>query len=300
MTSHFREGFVRPIFIVSTPRSGSTLLFETLAQAPDLFTVGDESHGLIEGIRQLSPAVRGWASNVLGSEDATAEIAEQIAANFHQHLRNREGRRPEQDAVRLLEKTPKNSLRVGFFDAIWPDAQFVYLYRGPRPSISSMIEAWMSGRFRTYPQLPGWNGPPWSLLLVPGWERLNGMPLPAIAAHQWAITTNVLLSALESLDPARVKVIDYDDFVADPQREIESLAHRLDLRWDKQLGRELPFSRYTVSKPREDKWRAIEKHIEAVLPIVAEADGRARNFVKVARDRTTRAYTQIAPSQPPK
>src|SRR5690606_36855978 len=39
-------GFDRPVFIVSPPRSGSTLLFETLAAAPGVFTIGDESHGL--------------------------------------------------------------------------------------------------------------------------------------------------------------------------------------------------------------------------------------------------------------
>jgi hypothetical protein len=59
MATQFRDRFDRPVFIVSTPRSGSTLLFETLAQAPSLFTVGDESHGLIERIRALSPAGRG-------------------------------------------------------------------------------------------------------------------------------------------------------------------------------------------------------------------------------------------------
>jgi hypothetical protein len=32
--------FDRPVFVVCPPRSGSTLLFETLAQAPDLYTVG--------------------------------------------------------------------------------------------------------------------------------------------------------------------------------------------------------------------------------------------------------------------
>jgi hypothetical protein len=55
--------FDRPVFIVSPPRSGSTLLFETLAGAPDLFTIGDESHQLIEGLQQLNPASHGYESN---------------------------------------------------------------------------------------------------------------------------------------------------------------------------------------------------------------------------------------------
>ena len=38
------QRFDRPIFIVSSPRSGTSLLFETLAQSPGLLTIGGESH----------------------------------------------------------------------------------------------------------------------------------------------------------------------------------------------------------------------------------------------------------------
>src|SRR5579859_7897477 len=50
--------FDRPIFIVSSPRSGSSLLFETLTKARGLVTVGGESHGLMESIPAISPAPR--------------------------------------------------------------------------------------------------------------------------------------------------------------------------------------------------------------------------------------------------
>ena len=39
-----------PIFVVSSPRAGSSLFFETLARSPELFTIGGESHRLIEEI----------------------------------------------------------------------------------------------------------------------------------------------------------------------------------------------------------------------------------------------------------
>lgn len=72
----FGEQFDRPIFIVCTPRSDSTLLFETLAQAPGLFTVGGESHGLIERVSDFAPRLRGWTSNRLTPEDAAPEAVE--------------------------------------------------------------------------------------------------------------------------------------------------------------------------------------------------------------------------------
>jgi len=284
-TASIRERFDRPVFIVSTPRSGSTLLFETLAQAPGLHTVGGESHWLIEDIPAFSPAARGWGSNRLTATDAAPAPVELLARAFYAELRDRDGR-PAEVRVRMLEKTPKNALRVPFFDAAWPDALFVYLYRDVRETLSSMIEAWLSGAFRTYPQLPGWTGHPWSLLLVPSWQQLNSRPLPEIVAEQWAITTETLLDDLAALPRERLRALVYRDFVASPQPVAEALAQSLGLEWDRQLG-PLPLSKTTVSQPRADKWRAIEPVIEAVLPIVEKADLRARAFVEELQSSAT-------------
>jgi len=275
----FRQRFERPVFIVSTPRSGSSLLFETLANAPGLYTVGGESHGVIERIPSFSPAAREWSSNRLTAEDAQAEPAEQLARSFYEQLRDREGR-PPAGRARMLEKTPKNALRVPFFDAIWPDAMFVYLYRDVRQALSSMIEAWLTGRFRTYPRLPGWEGPPWSLLLVPGWRSLAGRPVPQIVAEQWAITTEALLDDLAKVPGKRLRGVVYGEFLASPQSAMQGLAGSLDLGWDRPLGSDLPLSRHTVSRPNAEKWRAIEEVIESILPVVERADARARAFVE--------------------
>ena len=274
----YRDRLDRPVFIVSTPRSGSTLLFETLGQAPGLHSPGGESHWLIEDIDELSPAAHGWRSNRLTAADAAPEAVERLAKAFYDDLRDRDGM-PAEGRVRMLEKTPKNALRVAFFDAALPDAIFVYLYRDVRQTLASMIEAWRSGAFRTYPQLPGWTGLPWSLLLVPGWERLNGRPLPEVVAHQWATTTENLLDDLEALPREQVRALDYGAFLASPQASIERLAASLGLAWDLTLGPRLPLSVTTVSPPRPDKWRALEAAIEDVWPLVAEADARARAFL---------------------
>jgi LPS sulfotransferase NodH len=64
-----------PIVIVSTPRSGSTLLFETLARAPGLFTTGRESHMRIERLSDFAPHKRNRESNRLtaSSDQPAAE-----------------------------------------------------------------------------------------------------------------------------------------------------------------------------------------------------------------------------------
>ncbi|MBW0007321.1 MAG: sulfotransferase [Sphingomonas sp.] len=274
-----RDKIVRPIFIVSTPRSGSTLLFETMVAAPDLFSTGRESHGRIERVADFHPGKRGWSSNRLTADDASDAAVETMAQLFYEGLADRDGKLAA-GPVRMLEKTPKNALRVPFFAAAWPDSIFVYLYRDPRQSLSSMIEAWASGRFRTYPMLPGWSGYPWSLLLVPGWRQMIGKPLPEVVAHQWAITTNLMLADLEALPAERVRTIWQDDLLANPQVAVEKLARSLDLDWDRQLGLKLPLSKTTVSRPDPEKWRQLAHLIEPVMPIVESADARARAFLE--------------------
>jgi Sulfotransferase family/Aspartyl/Asparaginyl beta-hydroxylase len=270
--------FDRPVFIVSPPRSGSTLLFETLARAPRLFTIGDESHQLIEGVPQLSPESRGFESNRLLAEDATPAVAEALRRRFYEALRDREGQRaPPGQRVRMLEKTPKNSLRVPFLARIFPEARFIYLYRDPRQVLSSMIEAWTTGRFRTYPQLPGWTGTAWSLLLVPGWRELIGRPLHEIVAAQWNAATRLLIDDLEALPVERRTIAHYDALVADPSAEIRRLSAATGLDWD-QPELALHLSRYTVSPPNADKWRRHAAEIEAVLPSLAEQMARAERF----------------------
>lgn len=255
------------------------MLFRTLAQSPTACTIGGESHALIEQIEGFHPATRGWHSNRLDANDATEAKVAELRHGFAAALRDRDGE-PPAPGMRLVEKTPKNSLRIPFLAAAFPQARFLFLYREPRPTLSSMIEAWQSGNFRTYPRLPQWPGLPWSLLLVPGWEELRGLPLEAIAAHQWARTVTTLCADLAMLDPSRVIGIDYESVIAAPDRTIPALCRQLGLEWDRPLGETLPLSRTVVSAPAADKWRSREAEIERVWPIVEEADRAARAFLQ--------------------
>lgn len=256
-----------------------TLLFETLAQAPGLYTIGGESHGLIEGLAALDTRQRGYESNRLTAEDASPLIAEQLRARFRAAAFDRE-RKPPGAAFRLLEKTPKNALRVPFLNRIFPDALFVYLYRDPRQVLASMLEAWESGGFRTYRELPGWNGPPWSLLLTPGWRELNGAALGDIVATQWQTTTELLLDDLEALPRERVAVARYDALLADPQAEVMRLCG-FDTVW-LAIGRTCPSGRSQCSpaNPHADKWRLREHVIAPLLPRLQATLERATAFAQ--------------------
>ena len=268
------DRFDRPVFIVSPPRSGSTLLFETLAQSPDACTIGGEGHGLIEGIAGLDVVSRGYASNRLDAADASSDVAAALRARFQAQVFDRQRRAPD-GRFRLLEKTPKNALRIPFLAQVFPDARFIYLHRDPREVLASMLEAWESGGFRTYPQLPGWTGQPWSLLLVPGWRDLIGRPLAEIVAAQWETTTRTLLDDLDTLAPQRRTVARYDALLADPEAEVARLCAAVEFGWDRDLGASLPLANHTVTPPRPDKWRAREAELAPALARIATTIERA-------------------------
>ena len=270
----------RPVVILSAPRAGSTLLFETLAQAAGVFTIGGESHQLIESIAALRPGRGMVSSNRLTRRDATTAIVTELRQRFASRIADRDKQPPGSGAhVRLLEKTPKNALRVPFLLEVFPDAQFIFLTREPRANLSSMMQAWRAKGWVTYRGLPGWPGP-WSLLLPPGYERLQGKPLEEIVAFQWRVANETILDDLEAVPRERWTSVRYEDLVANPRATIEKLLGFIGLAMDDRLAeylaKPLPPSRHTQSAPDPEKWKQNEREIERVMP---QLEGIAKRLV---------------------
>ncbi len=273
--------FDRPVHLVCPPRSGSTLVFETLARAASVWTLDGESHAVLEAPAGLAPADRGFDSNRLVAADCTDDVRRALLGAFRARLVDRDGAPPPVGAagLRLVEKTPKNALRVPFLAALHADARFLLVHREPRDVLSSLLDGWRSGRFVTYPDLPGWDGPPWSFALVPGWRELRGRPLAEIVAFQWATLTTILLDDLAALPPEHVAVTRYADLVADPEAEVARVCRWAELARDAAVGG-LPLARHTLSPPSPDKWRRNAAELDAIEPIVAPVRARLRAFVE--------------------
>jgi LPS sulfotransferase NodH len=286
----------RPIIIVSPPRSGSTLLFETLALSPDLWSVGGESHRVIEGVESLHPRTRGWHSNRLGAAAADAATIRIVRRRFRAALRDRDGSRPSPPTqyLRLLEKTPRNALRIPFLRRVFPRATFVYLHREPAETMSSMLDGWRSGRYVSYPRLPGWQGLPWSFLLVPQWRTLLAGDLAATVAHQWAMATSILLDDLSAVPTEQRCVVGYADLVADPCEVIARLCRRLGVRWDTTVADSLPLSSTTLDPPHPDKWRRNEDELAPMLEATATVAARAASVARKPEDRQRRVGNRVS------
>ncbi len=268
----------RPLFIVAAPRSGSTLLYETLAASPQLSDFGGEAHWLAEASPELRPGAPGVDSNRLVAAQATDALVAQVRERALARLLGPDGAPlAPGSTLRLLEKTPKNSLRVPFFERVFPDAQFIFLWREPRGNLGSIIEAWRTDRWITYEQLAGFEGP-WSLLLPPGWQQLPGRDLGAIAALQWEAANRIALDDLRALPRERWTMLEYGEFVRDPRSTVQRLCAFAGLEYDaalqSRLAAPLPHSRYTQTPPSQDKWRRnaalIEPQLGRLAPLAAE------------------------------
>lgn len=285
--------FSRPLLIVAPPSSGSRVLAEGLAGSPSAWTaLGPEGGAVIDAMPALSPAPRGWDSNRLNATDANeAELANRLRALCSAGLRDAAGEPPPADAtgLRLLDATPANALRIPFLNAVFPQAIFIYVYRDPRESLAGMLEGWQSGRHVTYPELPGWEGPPWSYPLTPEWRAQSGRSLPEICAAQWTMTMKILLADLERLPAGRVCAVDFNALRADPQAELRRLCGTTDLAWDETMGA-------TIGRGAPETWRRREAEVEQIVAATAELAERARALLSTAPKRRRR--DDVDPNSP--
>lgn len=273
--------FKDSVFIVSAPRSGSTLLFETLKHGSDFWSIGEESHKIFSAFPHLEAENADFDSGQLTEAHADDETCRLMRAAFLYFLQDREGRRyidllPAERPGKFyfLEKTPRNALNFPFLLKVFSDARFIFLHRDAKQNIGSIIDAWRMGEergvFVTYRDLPGWDRKIWCLLLPPGWRGLKGKTIPEIAAFQWRSANQVIMNELGKLPKDRWIVVNYDGLVASPKDEVESLCSFTGARFDDQLkqlvSNKLPLSKTTALPPHPDKWKRHEMDILATLP----------------------------------
>jgi hypothetical protein len=288
-----RSLFHKPIIILAAPRSGSTLLHELLSQCRSIWTLKDESSVIIDEIPRLSAQHRGFESNALGAEDADVQTSRELLSRFVGLLRSADDawypeippdRRPV--TVRFLEKTPRNAYRVPFLRALFPDARFIFLYRDPRENIGSIIDAWQSRSFVSYPELPGWDGPAWSLLLPPGWRSLRGRPVEHIAAYQWSETNKHIMNQLSLLPRESWCVVRHDHLLSHPTEVVKRLCRFAEVAWDERLAevcaKDLPLSGVVLTPPKPDKWRKHAALIEDAMRNIQPAVEALEEFTQTS------------------
>jgi uncharacterized protein (TIGR03032 family) len=268
----------RPVFIVAPPRSGGTALFRSLARAPGVFSA---SRGVLEGIFEIEPENREWDSNRLTGADVEPRPVEELRGRLKGGLTDSAGNRPGLDASRLrwVDGQPRNALRVPFLAAVAPDSQFVYIHREPSETVPAMLRVWKNGRRVSYPQLPDWPGPPWSLPLVPGWRELAGRPLPEIVTEQWLRLTGTLLDDLEGLSPERWCVTDFKALLNDPLRELERICEFVAIEASEEVTRPLRSLRDQLAVSDGEDAGEVPAELREQLPRTEQLGERSRELL---------------------
>jgi hypothetical protein len=269
----------RPIFIIGAPRSGTSLLFSILRASSKLSHWPGEAHEVWEA--DYHPALRDWASNALDAGDVQDRPADRIRRSFYLVAGGRK---------RLIDKTPRNSMRVDFIEALWPDAHYVFLQRDGRDNVSSLINAWRTPRYRTYElprphSIPGVDPKWWKFVLYPGWKADTAGPLEAVTARQWHISNDLALASGRKVDPRRWVTIRYEDLVDHPVAAIDRVLQALDLELEEAVRAKAAALSSTpvnvVTPPERGKWRKENPgEITAILPLIAptmEALGYGKN-----------------------
>jgi Sulfotransferase family len=243
----------RPVFIVGAPRSGTSILYSILRVSSALAHWPGEAHEVWEA--DYHPALREWSSNALDASDFDEPAADRIRRSF---LLVTGGRR------RLIDKTPRNALRIDFVDKIFPDARYVFLQRDGRDNVNSLINAWRTPRYRTYelPQphsIPGVDPKWWKFVLYPGWRADTAGPLEVVCARQWHLSNDLALASARRIDPERWIPIRYEELVERPVEEIGRVADALQLVYEGPMRTKAAALSSTpvnvVTPPERGKWR---------------------------------------------
>jgi hypothetical protein len=145
---------VQPIFLLSLPRSGSTLVQRVLSTYPEVATTS-EPWVMLPFLTPLEPSMplaTGWQGSVNDAfRDFLAELPG-AESDYLERLRPfAEGLYTEaagNGARYFLDKTPPYHWIVDQLFKVFPEAKFVFLWRNPLSVVSSVIETFCDGRWR--------------------------------------------------------------------------------------------------------------------------------------------------------
>ena len=163
---HPNARLAAPIFVVGSPRSGTSLAVNLLATHPDVAN-WSEAGRLWDPIHYHDDE----ADHHWPAERATARES----ARLHRWC---EWYRRSHGKARFVNKHPRNSVRMDYLRRVFPDARFIHVIRDGRAVVSSILAQIRSRPRRAKQPLGGFCRPP-------GWRALLREDLVEQTALQW-------------------------------------------------------------------------------------------------------------------
>lgn len=247
--------YQRPIFVLGTPRSGTTMLFRILQASSQLASLPREGHDLWRTYHH--PRNSHWRSDVVNKGDVGWGEPRFVNAYLYSYFGEH----------RFVEKTPENCLRVPYILELFPDALFVVIKRNPCDVINSLINGWKhpKGKYRSYFVPEDLNivdyskRRQWCFLLVEGWQNYTASSVAEIAFNQWLQCTQKIIEARQLVASDRWLEIHLEDLLSRPNEVLEKVCHITRIENETKLkAKTLELVKNPVNAltpPEKNKWK---------------------------------------------
>ena len=217
---------VRPAFLLSLPRSGSTLLQRMLGAHPVVSTTA-EPWLLLPLLSALAPDGVYTRYNHRVAREAIQAFSErmpdgprELDEETRRYALRMYARAAEPQSEVFLDKTPRYGLYIEQLLRAFPTAPMIVLWRNPLSILASLSRSFDRGQWQPHHHI------------VDLYDLLDSLTR-AVAA-----------------DPARFHRLAYEDLVSDPERSLRAVLAHLDLPWDDRVTRD--FATTDVNGPVGD------------------------------------------------
>jgi Sulfotransferase family len=268
----------KPIFIVGTGRSGTTILGVVLSMHRDVGFLNEPKalwHTIYPDEDLAGNYTRKPARYRLGAEDVTDEARRSAHRLFGAYL-------AAVASKRVVDKYPELIFRTSFVQEIFPDARFIFIVRNGWDTCQS-IETWSK---RLGVQVKGeihdwWgvNNRKWHLLVdqlvatdhqfTPLLQEIMTFDSHRdMAALEWILTMREGLSLVQEC-PGIVKMVSYEELTSNPESTLAQVLEFCDLPADEKLfsyARNILTS--VVPRPACHLHPAIRPHFEETMKIL--------------------------------
>lgn len=207
-----KHGADRPVIVLGCSRAGTTVVYKTLSESPELGTLQRETHDFWVDLHPLDE--KGWNTHALDAADATVQDRNIVARYFYAWTGKH----------RWVDKNNQNGLCVPYLHTLFPDAIFVYVKRSPGDNINSLIEGWgkpekyatWSGVFPETVAVDQGRYTQWCFFLAEGWRNYLQAPIEEVAAFQYAAINRAIVEARKNVPASQWVEVFYEDLVRDP------------------------------------------------------------------------------------
>ncbi len=147
---------IRPLFLFSLPRAGSTLVQRIISAHPQIATVSEPwllLHQLY--VFRSSGLYAEYAHDcvVMATEDFCLQLPGGRAdylAEVRKMVLNLYRKAAGDEATYFLDKTPRYHFVAQEIMEMFPDARFVFLWRNPLAVVGSIVETWQRGKWKLH------------------------------------------------------------------------------------------------------------------------------------------------------